>query len=178
MKSTTSQLIFLATTLLIAQSGLAQCQNNLPPQNPNDAYLVHDDGTVTDLRTGLMWKRCSEGQDWNGSNCIGSGLRGDWAFALNRASQSSFAGYQDWRMPNVKELGSLVEHCRSMPAINTTVFPNTILSPNPAYWTASPTATAGAETRAWFIGFDLGYSLRSQRTGFGGALMRLVRTAD
>ncbi|KOR27965.1 hypothetical protein TI04_12110, partial [Achromatium sp. WMS2] len=34
-------------------------------------YLIHPDGTVTDTRNGLMWKRCAEGQTWDGKTCVG-----------------------------------------------------------------------------------------------------------
>ncbi len=159
--------------LLVAPASALACQNGIPPQNPDHIYIVHDDGTVTDTRTSLMWKRCSEGQNWTGATCSGTATELTWPEAVNAASASDYAGYSDWRLPNVKELGSLVETCRTMPAINVTMFPNTPMTPNPSYWTSSPTPGIPS---AWFMGFDLGYSLRSGRSG--RVKQRLVRDAD
>ena len=55
--------------------------------------------------------------------------------ALAHAEASTFAGHNDWRLPNVNELSSLVEDCTFSPAINTNRFPNT---PNSAFWSGSP----------------------------------------
>jgi hypothetical protein len=163
------------TFALAALSGAAlACTGDIPPQNPNDIYVLHDDGTATDTRTGLMWKRCSEGQTLTASNCTGAAGQFTWSAALAAAQASTYAGYTDWRLPSVKELGSLVETCRANPSINTHVFPNTPLTPNPSFWTASP--AAGADGSAWFMGFDLGYALRSLRGGQTKA--RLVRDAE
>ena len=71
----------------------ATCQNNLPPRNPDDIYTVDAaNGVVTDSRTGLMWKRVEEISTMN------------WSQALAYAEAHSFAGYSDWRLPNIKEL--------------------------------------------------------------------------
>jgi hypothetical protein len=172
MNATHAILIAALALLGFPQAALA-CQGAVPPQNPDSIYVLHDDGTVTDSRSGLMWKRCTEGQTWTGGTCTGTADRRSWSDAIVLAQSSSFAGYDDWRQPNVKELGSLVETCRTMPSINTTVFPNTPVTPNAAYWTASP--TANQPTSSWFIGFDLGYTLRVNRTGQG--MSRLVRDA-
>jgi len=68
-----------------------------------DAYGVNEfadngDGTITDNSAGLMWM-----QDDNGE-----GL--DWENALSYAENSVYAGYSDWRLPNVKELQSIVDY--------------------------------------------------------------------
>ena len=123
---------------LLIWSGVVQatlCQSITGPSNPDEVYIDHGDGTVTDTRTGLMWRQCSEGQ--NGANCeIGSvQMISSWADALRLAEASSFAGRSDWRLPNVKELYSLVEECRTFPTINVHRFPNT---PSVRFWSGSP----------------------------------------
>lgn len=122
----------------------------LSPINPTSAYTIHDDGTVTDPRTGLMWKRCGEGQTFDpaSSRCTGELLSFDtWPVALNEAAKrSSYAGHDDWRLPNAKELYSLVELCKSKDSlrINTTVFPYQDATPDGAsirvrnWWSSSP----------------------------------------
>jgi hypothetical protein len=66
-----------------------------------------------------MWKQCAEGL--SGATCqTGSAQTFTWANALAHAEASTFANYTDWRLPNVKELSSLVEDCRvSRPSTRT-----------------------------------------------------------
>lgn len=72
----------------------------------NTAYGINDfsdnaDGTVSDAATGLMWA-----QD---DSLVGM----DWETALTYAETNTLAGYSDWRLPNAKELQSLVDYTRS-----------------------------------------------------------------
>lgn len=133
------------------------CRNNLPPSNPDSVYVDHGDGTVSDVRTGLMWQRCPEGL--SGAGCaLGSAQTFSWVAALGRAESSTFAGYTDWRLPNIKELSSLVEECRLQPAINDSVFPNTHYSLSSYYWSSSPSANSAdiLGDYAWRVHFDDG----------------------
>ena len=64
-------------------------------------YKVNLNGTVTDTRTGLTWKKCSEGQ--TGANCDGEATIYSWEHAIQQAnnvnSKGGFAGFKDWRVP-------------------------------------------------------------------------------
>ncbi|MCG8699682.1 MAG: DUF1566 domain-containing protein, partial [Bacteroidales bacterium] len=60
------------------------------------SYLDNEDGTVTDLNTGLMWL-----QD--------AGNKVDYFEGVNAVDSFEFAGYDDWRVPTVKELYSLMD---------------------------------------------------------------------
>ncbi|MBN2796594.1 MAG: DUF1566 domain-containing protein [Clostridia bacterium] len=60
------------------------------------SYSDNLDGTVTDLTTGLMWQ-----QD--------PGEKMTWQEAVERANDFSLAGYDDWRLPTIKELYSLIQ---------------------------------------------------------------------
>ncbi|MCP4664500.1 MAG: DUF1566 domain-containing protein, partial [bacterium] len=60
------------------------------------AYRDHGDGTVTDLNTGLMWQ-----QD--------PGAKQDYQAAVAGAASCRLAGYDDWRVPSIKELYSLID---------------------------------------------------------------------
>lgn len=64
-------------------------------------FVDNADGTVTDRATGLMWAQADSG----------SGML--WQAALDYAEGSSLAGYNDWRLPNAKELQSIVDYSRS-----------------------------------------------------------------
>ncbi len=77
----------------------------------NPAYGVNDfvdngDGTVSDLATGLTWTQADSGSGMN------------WEAALNYCETLTYAGADNWRLPNVKELQSLVDYSRSPDATN------------------------------------------------------------
>lgn len=73
-------------------------------------FLGQGDGTVIDKRTGLQWMRCSLGQSWTGKTCEGKGKRYLWEVAKNM--RINYAGYDDWRLPTIWELETLV-YCSS-----------------------------------------------------------------
>lgn len=69
--------------------------------NPNYGYnqlIDNKDGTITDEATGLMWQKSD------------SKIALDWKSALEYAMNLKLANHTDWRLPNVKELQSLVEY--------------------------------------------------------------------
>lgn len=144
-------LVFILFGLMLC-TGFAHagpCQKNIPASNPDVVYKDHGNGTVTDTRTGLMWKQCAEGL--SGAGCqAGTARTFTWTEALTQAELSTFSGYTDWRMPNVKELASLVEDCRVSPAINTILFPNTTSA---WFWSGSPSVGI---FEAWLVKFGSG----------------------
>ena len=143
--------LFLFSTLVSAQT----CWTQLPQSTPDSRFIVHGDGTVTDLETGLMWKQCNEGQS-GGLGCAGEASSHTWGDALQLAQNANTAGYDDWRLPNIKELTSVVEWQCVSPAMNINIFPNA----NSSY-TWSSTLDAADETMAWAVYFNIGSSNRS-----------------
>jgi hypothetical protein len=117
---------------------------------PNPRFTDNLNGTVTDNLTGLIWLK--------NANCFGSP---DWATALTDANglaslscgltDGSFAGY--WRLPNVRELQSLIDYGRSIlpalpsghPFIGVQLY---------EYWTS--TTLAGSTSSAWYVGLHSG----------------------
>lgn len=124
---------------------------------PTADFVDHGDGTVTHTPTGLMWKRCVEGQTWNNSDntCSGSQSTFNWQQALRRAqtvnapdSGAGFAGHNDWRLPNIKELHSITEQRCTAGAVNAAIFPGL----STFVWTSSPVHdNSSNERRAWYI---------------------------
>lgn len=104
-------------------------------------FVDNGDGTITDKATGLMWAK-----DGNGAGC-NNGSTLAWAAAITFAEGLSFAGYSDWRLPNVRELMSIVDYGAVAPAINST-FTNT---QSDDYW--SSTTYAGNSDNAWSVNF-------------------------
>lgn len=124
-----------------------------------------DGSEVTDNQSGLRWRRCSEGQTYSAGNCLGSASAFNHEQALARAKAQA-----GWRLPNIKELSSIVDTDRQQPSIDVLVFPATPL--NSWYWSSSPTADNGGY--AWFVNFVNGYvGVYDYR--YGGFHVRLVR---
>jgi Protein of unknown function (DUF1566) len=72
----------------------------------NSSYGVNDftdngDGTITDDATGLMWLVADSEETMN------------WEDALSYAENLETSGYTDWRLPDIKELQSIVDYTRS-----------------------------------------------------------------
>ena len=63
-------------------------------------FIENNDGTITDLATGLMWQQSDNAQTY------------DWQTALEYAENMELAGHFDWRLPNPKELQSIVDYTR------------------------------------------------------------------
>ncbi len=74
------------------------------PLYATTAYVDNGDGTVTDQATGLMWSQNDSGEGMAWEDALA------WADACNA---EQFLGHDDWRLPNVKELQSLVDYTRS-----------------------------------------------------------------
>ncbi len=167
-----------AGVLLAGPAGAVNCMNGIPPSNPDSVYTVHGDGTVTDTRTGLMWKVCPEGRPWSADACATSGgYRYTWEQAMSIAETSSYAGHDDWRLPNIKELLSLAEECRVSPSINDDIFPGGWIQALD-FWSNSPTTDSGGGSM--WVAFS-GSGALGMPTGAGsliGLSVRLVRNAE
>ncbi len=99
-------------------------------------FIDNENGTVSDLATGLMWQQADEGFMY------------DWENALLYAENLNLAGYGDWRLPNAKELQSIVDYFRSpqtsnSPAVDPIFFTKEINDPDgnpgqyPYFWTGT-----------------------------------------
>lgn len=144
--------------------------------NPNsdmaystDHLVDNVNGTVSDNKTGLMWKKCLEGTVYSNGDCTGTAAVYTWSDALDQGASSVFAGYTDWRLPNIKELQSIVEEKCNSPAINDkTTFPATpVASVN---WSNSP--RSGTQ-KTWTVNFQYGVVSSADRTDSNH--VRLVR---
>lgn len=167
--------LFIAVLLTLAAGSPAEAQTcrtetEVPSTTPASRFLKHGNGTVTDTVSGLMWAQCAEGL--SGSACtVGEAANFTWEEALIRARDSVLAGYTDWRLPNLKELFSMVEERCVDPAINLAVFPNT---PASYFWSASPSADSSNFT--WIVGFMNGGA--DYRSRYNYSQVRLVRSGQ
>jgi len=96
------------------------------------SFVDNRDGTVTDENTGLMWAQRTAYQSG-----IGSARGMNWHHALAYAEDATLAGYRDWRLPNVKELQSLVDYSGRHSHILEQFFPGIT---SLRFWSSSPDA--------------------------------------
>ena len=122
------------------------CRDSIPASTPTESFQILDDGTAIDNTTNLMWSRCNVGQQYIEGDCVGSSQQFYWTEALDTSENSTLAGHSDWRVPNFKELMSLVENRCANPNINLEVFPNT--GSSDGFWSSTP---AVGETSIWVI---------------------------
>ncbi len=125
--------------------------NTIKATTPNDRYIVHTNGTVTDVAYGLMWTQCSLGQTETDGRCLGDATNYTWQQALQAvqtANQIALHGYANWRLPNQKELGSIVERQCHSPAINLNIFPDT---PGVTYFSSTPDSRDPAKVRVIYF---------------------------
>lgn len=131
-------------------------------------YTYSADGTeVFDQQTRLAWKRCPEGMAWSQNEKICEGT----AKNFTHAQALVFSGLSDYRIPNIKELASIVDIRLRSPAIYVPSFKNT---PSAIFW--SKTMNAGDINRAWGIDFFDGVILAVDCNQTN--LVRLVRSTQ
>lgn len=116
-----------------------QYQKGVPPQG--DRFTDNGDGTVTDNLTGLMWVK-------DPAQLPGFSSPMYWYDALNACENLVFAGYDDWRLPNINELLSIIDHSRFDPAFDPLFF-----VPFPDTWTPywSSTSSSSWIDGAWAL---------------------------
>ncbi len=157
---TIKTIIAIAILMVNAVNAQSIINPNVKHDWEDGRYTINGDGTVTDTKTNLMWKRCEEGL--SGSDCMtGTAAQYDWQEALELADGHSFATYSDWRLPNIKELRTIAAYDRSNPAINLTVSPNVV--GNSFVWSSTPAFER-------LIRMDLSWSLLFQ-TGDTSAMV-------
>lgn len=153
------QRLLMVLMFLTLAAPLAQAA----PSTSTADFTDNGDGTATHKITGLTWKRCVEGLIWTGTTC--GGERGGFTWAQAIALNAPFAGKNDWRLPNIRELSTIIER-GSSPAINTTIFPGL---PTSYLWSAS--VYGASSVSVWSFGLALGYDGPDDKTNKNYALL-------
>jgi hypothetical protein len=100
-------------------------------------FSDNGDGTVSDSCTGLLWQKADDGNTRT------------WCNALDYCETLSLAGFNDWRLPNLRELQSIIDYSNRDPAIDGSFDVTT-----GRRWSSTPLAdSAGAPNRAWIVSF-------------------------
>ena len=117
-----------------------------PVYATNDVWVDNGDGTVSDVATGLIWEQILDGSANNYSE------------AITYCDNLSLAGYTDWRLPDVKELTSVVDYRNDQPAVDAGAFPATN---NIEFWSSSEFASDTSQ--AWRVDFVDGRVIASNK---------------
>jgi hypothetical protein len=120
---------------------------------PDPRFIDNDDGTVTDNMTGLVWTK----------NANMLEVTQDWYVAVGACNELAHDGFDlvddslpgDWRLPNVRELQSLIDYGQNKPALPAD---HPFLDVQPlSYWTS----TSASTYFSWGVSLDKGYTAPS-----------------
>ncbi len=149
----TIPLLIVATLAVGAHNANAEnCLDSIQSSTPVARFVVTGE-LAFDQKTGLQWQRCAIGYDFDDGGpptvltddaCLATDRSEfSWAEALLAAESLNQAGgiggLTTWRVPNNKELQSIVEYQCYSPAINLALFPDTTVAR--PFWSSSPRRT-------------------------------------
>jgi len=120
------------------------------------------DGTVEDSMTQLTWQ----------ADMLSDAAH-TWGEALAYCEGLSFAGKEDWRLPSIKELATIIDEAAVEPPVVRAVFSAV---PTGRYWSSTPAPSFGGPALAFTLETSLGISPSLKMTD--RALARCVRTTD
>jgi hypothetical protein len=131
-------------------------------------FVDNGNGTISDNATGLMWMQNDNGTGMN------------WQDALKYADTTQFAGYTDWRLPDAKELQSIVDYTRSPSTTSSAAIDPLFICTKitneagnddyPFYWTNTTHAkpTSGSATAYICFGRAMGYMVDPMNSSNAG----------
>ena len=139
------------------------------PNYGNNDFRDSGDGTVADRATGLVWSKADSGKGMNWQEALA------W---VEKKNSEKYLGRNDWRMPNVKELQSIVDYTRSPdttqsaavdPVFNCTRITNEGGKADyPFYWTSTTHAGFMGGGAAMYVAFGRAAGWLSARALAGG----------
>ncbi len=153
-----------ADTALDPGRGAGPLRQLLPVTGQTTSYQAGDDGDhragapfdleffsvvgvgkwTVDNNTGLIWAADGDSKGCNFNT------ETNWAAAVAWCENLNYLNRTDWRLPNVKELQTIVDASRSYPCVDGAKFPNTKMD---FYWTS--TTTRNESTWAFILDFDV-----------------------
>lgn len=130
-------------------------------------FIDNGDGTITDNASGLMWVK-DPSQLGGAFGTPGNPSLMKWNNAIDECLALSYAGHNDWRLPNVKELITIIDYGTKDPSIDENFF---VCITYP-YW--SSTTYFGVTSGAWYVYFHHG-DVQTEIKGLGSFYVRPVR---
>jgi hypothetical protein len=161
------------------------------------SYVDNGDGTITDLNTGLIWEKKDDSggihdmdnvYSWStGTNYMDGTMTTSFLATLNGGD--GFAGHTDWRIPNYRELQSILDVARRYPTVDPvfhqsvtcmgcsditqTACSCTASTAPSVYWTS--TTIAAISTGAWIVDFAVGSVFSGDISKTSNQRVRAVR---
>ncbi len=150
-----------ASNLAVSCSGTGQDgELQLGAAWPTPRFSDNGDQSVTDNLTGLIWSKSGNiagvihpTKTWQGALNYINGL-----------NNSNYQGHSDWRLPNISEIGSLLNKAENSPG---TWLNNNLFTDVQAYFYWSSSINAGGTTSAWGVSMDYGLTYADGRTNVG-----------
>ena len=144
------------------------CVRGNPAYGTND-FHDNGDGTIADRATGLTWAKADSGKGMNWQDALA------W---VQKKNAEKFLGHDDWRMPSVKELQSLVDYTRSpdtthspaiAPVFHCTAITNEAHEADyPFYWSGTTHGGFMGGGAAMYVAFGRAAGWMSPRAMAGG----------
>lgn len=120
-----NKLAVLILSLILPSISLAStCNKSIDESTPAYRFIDNGNGSITDSSTMLVWDKCSVGQTYINGICDGSPS----TFTSLSEALNFVAKIEGKRLPNIKELSSIVERACVNPSINENIFPDTPLA--------------------------------------------------
>lgn len=167
-------------------------------QGYSPSFTDNGNGTVTDNITGLVWEQKNNmdgvvdyanshdadntytwfdpNPETNGGSGVaaeGTASDNDTQDFIGRLNSSNFGGSNDWRMPTIKELVTLVDYTR---ANDLSIFPNfTATKMDTFYWSSTTQIGSGGNGGAWVMFFGSGGGAEASNNKSYGHYVRAVR---
>ncbi|MEJ2397667.1 MAG: DUF1566 domain-containing protein [Gammaproteobacteria bacterium] len=113
------------------------------------SFTNNGDGTITDNVTNLMWQMTPVAINYNWYEASGTYDASANPTTMDICGSLNLGGYSDWRLPDKREILSIVDYGNANPAIYTSNFPDTSTYD---YWTNTTYNT----TDAWYVRFTDG----------------------
>ncbi len=125
------------------------------PEYGKNKFVDNGDGIITDQATGLMWSKSDSGKGMNWHDALA------W---VQKKNAEKYLGHSDWRLPNAKELQSIVDYQRCPdttdsaaidPIFSVTSITNAARQKDyPNYWTGtSHCSSKGTSETAVYVSF-------------------------
>ncbi len=144
-------------------------------------FTDNNDGTITDSSNGLMWSKTDNGAGLNWEEAL------SWVYQKN---QENYLGFNDWRLPNAKELQSIVDYTRSLQTTNSAAIDplfevSTIIDERgdtnyPFYWASTTHADGPPDhqfTKAVYVAFGEALGFMETPPGSGNYILMDVHGA-
>lgn len=144
MVSPVSTALLLSYLSALAGWGGQRCEGT-PVRSSADFSFLAGGSQVFDHQTGLIWLRCLEGQEWNGSTCkaadpkaVNPGPSLTFAAAKRLAATRSKPPAEVWRLPTKAELLTIREPRCYNPSFSLELFPSEpAWSSDGHFWTST-----------------------------------------